>query len=215
LVLIHEYAIVREGLRALLERCEGFEVAGEGDTCDDALEILAREFAEVVLVHNDSLDRDCMETVSALGEQSPQSRVIILTSMHDPELHRRAIQCGAAGLFLKNQGSDLLIKAINKVAEGEVWLDRSIIAVMLNNFRRNAVNREEEQSKIGTLTGREREIITLVCEGLRNQEIADRLFIGEKTVRNHLTSIFSKLNVAHRLELSVYAQKQGLITRNN
>lgn len=215
MIVIHEHTIVLEGLRLLLEQCTNFEIVGEGRSCDEALEMLASKSADVALVDNDLLDAKCMGSVSTVIESSPEIRVIIMTGIRDAERHREAIQHGAAGLFLKDQNFDVLVKAIHKVAQGEVWLDRSMVATVLAELRRNAADGREERSKIDSLTVREREIVSLVCEGLRNQEIADRLFIGEKTVRNHLASIFSKLHVAHRLELSVYARKQGLAAHND
>ena len=213
-VLIHEHPIVREGLRLLLQHHGNITVIGEGSECDDAKELLSNEFADIVLLDVDLRDPKCMVAVSTLMEAAPETRIIILTGVQEPELHRQAIQHGVWGVFLKNQSCDVLIKAIQKVMEGEVWLDRSMIATVIADFRRGASDDKDEKIKIASLTSREREIVALVCEGLRNQEIADRLFIGEKTVRNHLASIFSKLDVAHRLELSVYAQKHGLVARN-
>jgi len=115
-------------------------------------------------------------------------------------------------LVLKERSTEILLKAIEKVHAGEVWLERSMIAAVLSEMTRKNERKptNPEAANIATLTPREREVITLIGEGLRNKQIAQRLFISETTVRHHLTSIFSKLHVSERLELVIYAYRHGL-----
>jgi DNA-binding NarL/FixJ family response regulator len=209
-LIIHEHAIIREGLRLLLERCDTFQVVGDAKTCGDAIDSVKTGDVDIVLLDTDLRAPQTVETLTDLMSLSSQTKLLVLTGVNDPELCQRAIECGAAGLFLKDQRCEVLVKAIETVAEGEVWLDRSLMAAVLVNLRQKTSNHDPEQEKIDTLTTREREIIHLISQGLRNREIAERLFIGEKTVRNHMASIFSKLEIESRLELSLYAHKHGL-----
>ena len=207
--LVHQHAIVREGFKLLIELCGGISVVGEAKSCSEAIRRLPGLDIDIILLDlNLNLrNSNSIRGLSKLVSAAPKTRLLILTDMADPVLCRQAIKVGGDGLFFKHQRSEVLIKAIKKVNEGEIWLDRSMLAAVLGDMRRVSSQKDEEQDKISSLTTREREVVELVCEGLRNQEIADRLFIGEKTVRNHLASVFNKLDVTHRLELAVYANK--------
>jgi DNA-binding NarL/FixJ family response regulator len=126
-------------------------------------------------------------------------------------MHRRAITSGAVGIVLKEQASEVLLKAIARVHEGEVWVDRSMMSEVLAAFTSGRGNADPEQEKIDSLTEREREVIDLIAKGMKNQQIADALFISESTVRRHLSSIFTKLDVTDRLELLIYTLQHGVI----
>ena len=142
---------------------------------------------------------------------SSQAQVLILTALRDAGLHQRAVCLGAMGVVLKDNPTEIFIKAIHKVSTGEAWLNRSMTANVLSKLVRLNEEQEQESVKISALTKREREIITLIGEGLKNRQISARLFISEATVRHHLTSIFDKLNVSDRLELIIYAYRHNLI----
>jgi DNA-binding NarL/FixJ family response regulator len=154
-------------------------------------------------------EEDGLAFLPELREQVPGSRVLILTGVQNPDSHRSAIRLGAMGIVLKEHAADLLLKAIRKVYEGEVWIDRSMMGMMIQEFTK-PIQTNPEDSKISALTTREREVITLVGEGLKNKQIAERLFISETTVTHHLSSVFSKLEVSDRLELIIYAFRHGL-----
>jgi DNA-binding NarL/FixJ family response regulator len=139
-----------------------------------------------------------------------RARVLVVTGARAPELHRQAIRLGAKGLIFKEDTSDTLLQAIEKVHAGEVWLDPAMITGLLDELSPNNKHKDPEEAKIASLSPREREVIALIGEGLRNKEIGKRLFISETTVRHHLTSIFNKLSVSERLELVIYAYRHGL-----
>jgi DNA-binding NarL/FixJ family response regulator len=141
-----------------------------------------------------------------------QARVMILTASNDLDLQRRAVLLGALGVVQKREAGEVLIKAIENVYAGQVWLDKSIMMGVLADLSRSDGDKKHgaESGRIGMLTKREREVITLVGEGLRNKQIADKLFISETTVRHHITSIFNKLGVSNRLNLVMYAYQHGL-----
>ena len=210
-LIVGDYAIVRAGLCMLIESRPGLAVAGEAGNGRDALAIGAREQPDIILLVLDLGGDSAFEVLPELLATT-QARLVLLTGARDPELHRRAVHLGATGLVLKDQAVEILLRAIEKVHAGEAWLERTMTAQVLTERAgaRGARQPNPEATKIATLTLREREVIPLVGEGLKNKQIADRLSISEATVNHHLTSIFNKLGVPGRLELVVYAYRHGL-----
>lgn len=208
ILLIDDHAIVRAGLRMLLKSQRNFIVVGEAGSRDEALELSAREQPDIILLDLDLGGASGLDFLPQLFAAAEQARVIVLTGVQDTAAYQQAIHLGAMGVALKEEAPETLIKAIEKVHAGEVWLTRSM-AQMLSTppVPQKA---DPEIARIAKLTKRELEIIALVCEGLRNRQIADRLRIAEGTVRNHLTVIFGKLGVSDRFELIVYAYRRGL-----
>ncbi|HKF57586.1 MAG TPA: response regulator transcription factor [Blastocatellia bacterium] len=211
-LIVDDHAVVRAGFRMLIEDQQHMTVVGEAGNRSDALRIAAGERPDVVLLDLDLGTENGLDFLPELVRAAPDAQVLVLTCMRDIKTHHRAVQLGATGLVLKDKTSDVLIKAIERVHAGEAWLDRSIMAQALGGSVTPAkANRNDTSSaRIATLTAREREVITLVAGGLTTKQIADRLFISEKTVRNHLASIYSKLGISYRLELAVYAYQNGL-----
>jgi len=132
--------------------------------------------------------------------------VLVLTGSRDSAIHQKAAQLGAMGVVLKEDAADLLLKAIEKVYRGEAWLDRVTMGTLLFQMaNQDKDTLDPRAKKISTLTDRERQVIALIAEGLKNRQIAERLFISPTTVTHHLSSIYSKLGVSDRLELVIYA----------
>ena len=153
-----------------------------------------------------------MDIIPDLLAVSPKTRIILVTGFDEPEILQMAVQMGAMGILQKTVSSSVLKKAIEKVHAGEVWIDRTMMANVLTNLSRGGAGSElnSEQSRIETLSDRETEVIALSGEGLKNKQIAARLSISETTVRHHLTSIYSKLDVSDRLELAIFAYRYDL-----
>ncbi|HXG64796.1 MAG TPA: response regulator transcription factor [Blastocatellia bacterium] len=211
ILLVDDHRILRAGLRMLIEDQPGMTLIGEAGTRAEALALAARERPDIILLDLDLAGESSLDFLPELLATADRARVIILTGVRDLALHQRAIALGAMGLVLKDQTGETLIKAIEKVHAGEVWIDRVMTASVLAELAGAKAKKDDpEAAKIATLTEREREIIALVGEGLPNKQIASRLFISEKTVRNHLVSIYSKLEVSDRLELAIYASRHGL-----
>jgi two-component system, NarL family, nitrate/nitrite response regulator NarL len=209
-LVISDLLLMRAGLHHVLEAA-GILFVGEAGTCDEAVGLAARERPDVILVDLD-LRSDTFQCVEEIVSAAPGSRVIALSDRTRAADHHVLVELlGATGLVLKNEGPEVLIKAIRKVFTGEVWLDRTNTAAVLVRIARRRHTEDIEAAKIATLTRREHEIITLVGEGLKNGAIAQRLFVSEATVRNHLTSILDKLSLSNRFELAVYALRQGLV----
>lgn len=209
-ILVDDHSIVREGLRMIIENDSEIEVVGETENMTDALRLIGREKPDVVLLDLDLGKESSLDTMQEIFKANENSRVLILTGVLDENQHKRAMQKGAQGILLKNHAGGTLLKAIKKVHQGEAWLDRTLTAKVLADANRNKDLNDAEQQRINSLTNREREIVKLIADGLVNKEIAARLFIGEKTVRNSLTIIYDKLEVANRLELAIYASHHGL-----
>ena len=213
ILLIDDHTVMRMGLRVLIENQQGLKVVGEASGRADALELAEREQPNIILLDLSLPGTDGIDLIPELQAVAKEARILILTGVLDPEKHTRAIHLGAMGVVLKEKAPEVLIKAIEKVHEGEVWLDRAMVANVVgqrSRFRDVKRKDDPEAAKIATLTGREREVIALIGEGLRNRQIADRLFICEGTVRNHLTTVFSKLEVSDRFELLIYSYRHSI-----
>jgi len=207
-LLVGQHAVIRTSLRLLIESRPGLTVVGEASSCAEIAKSSLPQ-CDIVLLEID-LDRErSLDSMAELIASSNQ-RVLILAGESDDRVCCDAMRLGAMGLVLKEKPAEDLIKAIQKVHAGEVWFDRSMMAHMLNTISRRPAGRDEEAERIATLTDREREIVTLVGEGLKPKQIGERLFISEITVRHHLTSTFSKLGVSDRFELLIYAYRHKL-----
>ena len=213
LLLVEDHGIVRAGLRMLIESQPELILVGEAANRVEALALASREQPDVILLDLDLDGEVILDNIPALLAATNQARVVVLTGVRNPEIHRRAVRLGAVGLVLKENAAEVLLRAIAQVHAGEAWLEPAMVANVLGDMTRTQVARQcdVEKTKITSLTDREREVIGLLGEGLKNKHIAERLFISEATVRHHLTAIFAKLGVTDRLELVIYAYQHGLV----
>ena len=209
--IIDDHAIVRAGLGMVIQKDARLQIVGEAGSQADALAAIATTQPDVILLDIDLGAENGLDFIPALHAAASQARIIVLTGMRDPELHRRAVSLGALGVVNKENAPDVVRQAIHRVHEGEAWLDPKLTATLLSQLTgANRKKEDPEAVKIATLSKRELEVIKLIGEGLKSKEIAERLFISEITVRHHLTSIFSKLDLSDRVELMLYAYKNGL-----
>jgi two-component system nitrate/nitrite response regulator NarL len=213
-LIIDDHAVVRTALRMFLESQPGLTVVGEAAHPTEALESALHAHPDIILLDIDLGDVNGLDLLPQLRRAAPEAHVLVLTGIRDVEMHRRAVRLGAVGIVRKERAAEVLLEAIAKVYAGEVWLDRALIASVLNEMTQSgkAKPADPEALKIAALTAREREVIALVGQGHRNRHVADRLCISEATVRHHLTSIYAKLNVGDRLELTIYAYRHGLVS---
>lgn len=211
--IVDDHAVLRTGLRLFLESQPGLSVVGEAVTYAEALAAAADTQPDVLVLDLDLGGESAVDGIPALLTVAPQARVLVLTGLRDPYLHRQAVRLGARGLVLKEKAVGVLLQAIRKVHAGEVWIERTMMAHVLDEMSRArmAQQSDPEAAKIATLTAREREVIALIGEGCKNRQIAERLGLSETTVRHHLTTTFDKLEVTDRLELVVYAYRHSLI----
>jgi two-component system, NarL family, nitrate/nitrite response regulator NarL len=211
LFLIDEYALSRAGIRAIVADRDDFEVAGEAANIADAIPLVEKEQPDVILLNIGS-NVGGLDLVPDLLAVSEDSRLLVLMAAQNAEVQHQAVCSGALGVLTMDKQPEIMIKAIQRIHAGEVWLDRSMTASVLNSLSPagRAKKPDPETEKIRSLTGRELEVIKLVGEGLKNKVIGERLFISEITVHHHLTAIYSKLEVTDRLELIIYAYRHGL-----
>jgi DNA-binding NarL/FixJ family response regulator len=199
----------------LIEQDRRIEVIGEAETLLDATHLVRRLRPNIVLFNLASGAERELEEIPGVLTALTEVRVLVLTGTPDTFTDRRAVKLGALGLVSKQAEPELLIKAIQKVYEGEAWLDRCTMANVLTEISRPA--KEDPSStaaQINTLTKRELDIIRGVSRGFKNKQVARHLSISDVTVRHHLTSIFSKLALADRFELIIFAYKHGLADRS-
>ena len=212
IIVVDDHAVIRTSLRMLIESIDRFKVVGEAHDRASALTVAEREQPDVVLLDLDLGGDSRLEVLDDLLSRIEEVRVLILTGACNEEMQAEVVRRGAMGLVMKQQAAEILLKAIDRVYDGELWFDRSLMKRVIAQTTTSAGKAKgaSEEEKLRIITPREREIITLVGEGLKNKDIAERLFISQRTVRNHLTSIFSKLDVSDRLELLLYAYKHNL-----
>jgi len=213
ILLVDDHAVIRTALKLVIQNCPGLRMIGEAANRDEALSIISREPPDIILLDLDLGGENGLDLIPELTGGNGHSKIIVLTGLRDPEAHHRAVKLGAMGVVQKENAVDVLLKAIERVSAGEAWLDPSLMARVLSEVspaRNKKV--DPEAAKIAALSNREREVLTLISEGLKNKEIAGRLFISEWTVRHHITSIFSKLDVSDRVDLILYSYRHGLAT---
>jgi two-component system, NarL family, nitrate/nitrite response regulator NarL len=203
--ILAAHPVVVAGLKLMLSD-GNLIVTHEASTVDEAVSTMSNDHPDVAILDPDSNDVT-LHAITQLNEAG-LSRVLVFTTVTDPKVHRLAFELGALGVVLKDQPAETLVRAIRKIHAGEAWLERVQTANLLNAIRRR---RDPEEAKIDSLTKREREVIKMVTLGLNGAAIGERLFISEATVRNHLTSILGKLELANRFELAVYAFRHRLV----
>jgi DNA-binding NarL/FixJ family response regulator len=213
ILIADDHAMVRAGLRMLIEQQPHLHVVGEAGDVSSVVGLAAREQPDVVLLDLDMAGRNGLEVLPDLLSAAKQARVLVLTGIRDPAAHLDAVRRGALGVLLKDQAASVLIKAIEKVQAGEAWLDRTVMGYILEDLQaKKQPSADSEEAKIATLTQREREVLDLVSQGLKNHEIAERLFVSDHTVRHHVGALYAKLDVSDRLELILYAYRHRLAT---
>jgi DNA-binding NarL/FixJ family response regulator len=212
IAVIEEHELYRQGLCLLLSQRPGIKVVGDAATPADARMLIQSEPPDVVLLTVNPSNSDSIDLLPQFYAASESLKVLVLLESEDQDLARRAMRLGASGVVFKNKSADMLLKAIECVHAGEAWLDRSTTASLLRELspRNKPPKKDPEEVKISALSQREREVIRLVGKGFKNKQIAETLFISDITVHHHLTNIYSKLEVADRLELLIYAFRYGL-----
>ena len=205
--------IVRAGVRAILQNHRDFSVVGEASSASQAIEIAGRELPEVILIDMDVLGAEIDTLVGNIQRAAKHCLVLVLSDLEDEELTRKALCSGAAGVVLKIQPPGVLIALIESLMFNQRHVPAETAQrVPLGTPATHLVNEDKHDlGRFNILTVREREITHLVGKGLRNREIAERLGISVTTVRHHLTSILSKLDVRDRQQLLIWAHRQRLI----
>ena len=209
ILVADDHAIFRDGLRKLLEGADDVQIVGEASNGVECVKMLAKLKPDILLLDLRMPEKDGLGVLEEVNFDTMPTRVIVLTAAEDDRDVVRAMRLGARGVVLKQSASDLLLKSIRKVAEGEIWLDNRMTAEVIDAFKKSSESGQRREKPL--LSDREKEIVQLVAQGFRNREIGEKLFISEQTVKNHLHNIFDKLGVSDRLELALYAIHHRLI----
>ncbi len=209
ILVADDHAIFRDGLRRLLEVADDVQIVGEASNGAECVKMLPKLKPDILLLDLRMPEKDGLAVLEEVNFESLPTRVIVLTAAEDDRDVVRAMRLGARGVVLKQSASDLLLKSIRKVYDGEIWLDNRMTAEVIDAFKKSAESGQRREKPL--LSEREKEIVQLVAQGFRNKEIGEKLFISEQTVKNHLHNIFDKLGVSDRLELALYAIHHRLI----
>jgi DNA-binding NarL/FixJ family response regulator len=215
--LIDDHRSILWGLERLIESGKpAMQVVGTATNCADALKLIDEAAPNLILLDIGLGNENGVNEIPNLLARS-HAKILVLTGLRDESLHDKAVLAGASGVVEKEASAETILAAIEKVHEGQLWLDRVATGrIFLEFARENAAQAvDPERAKIASLTEREREIVAIAAThaGFNAKAIAELLYISEHTLRNHLTSIYDKLQVANRLELFAYVHKHGLTKR--
>ena len=201
--LLDDHEVVRRGVRELLESEGDIEVVGEAGTVADALRMIPDLAPDVAVLDGRLPDGSGVDVCREVRSRNPEIQALILTSYDDDEALFSAIIAGAGGFVLKQIQGDALITGVRRVAQGQSLIDPTLTARVMERMRSGHLAEQE----LSELTDQERKILTLIAQGLTNRQIGEELFLAEKTVKNYVSSILSKLGLQRRTQAAVLASK--------
>jgi two-component system response regulator DevR len=208
LLVVDDHEVVRQGLVALLDRRDGFQVVAEAGTVAEAIEAARRFVPDIVIMDVRLPDGSGVEACREIRSELPETKVVMLTSYPDEEAVLSAIVAGASGYLLKQIRARDLVAALETVGRGGSLLDPAVTEKVLERVRRIATGGQTDE--LAALTAQEQRILLLVAEGKTNKEIAAEIFLSDKTVKNYVSSILSKLNLERRAQAAAYVAKHRL-----
>jgi len=208
LLVVDDHEVVRQGLVALIDRREKFQVVAEAGTVEEALDAARRFQPDLVIMDVRLPDGSGIEACREIRAELPNTRVVMLTSYPDEEAVLSAIIAGASGYLLKQIRARDLVSALEAVGRGESLLDPAVTEKVLERVRRIASGTYTDE--LAQLTAQEQKILQLVAEGKTNKEIASEVFLSDKTVKNYVSSILSKLNLQRRAQAAAFVAKHRL-----
>ena len=207
LLVVDDHEVVRQGLVAMLGRRPGFNVVAEAGSVSEAIEMARRFRPDLVIMDVRLPDGSGIEACREIRAEMPETRVVMLTSYPDEEAVFSAIVAGASGYLLKQVRGRDLVSALEAVGRGESLLDPAVTEKVLERVRRIATGGATDE--FAQLTSQEQKILLLVAEGMTNKEIAAEVFLSDKTVKNYVSSILSKLNLQRRAQAAAYVAKRS------
>ena len=207
LMLVDDHEVVRNGLRGMLEEAGDVRIVAEAGSVREAVAEAERTRPDTIVMDVRLVDGSGIEATREIRARRPETRVLMLTSFADDEALFASILAGASGYVLKQIQSRDLIRAIRAVAQGQSLLDPAVTATVLERLRKGKHLLRDE--KLARLSGQEERILMLIADGLTNREIGERLKLAEKTVKNYVSTILSKLEVARRAEAAAYLARHS------
>jgi len=211
-LIVDDHRMVRSGLRGFLEGEPGITVVGEAASGEDAIAYLPELMPDVVLMDLMMPGIGGIAAIGTLRQSYPSLKIMALTSFADDEQVFPALEAGANGYLLKDIDPDALVAAIRAVHAGESPLDPEVAKRLVSRFQRPVAIPADTQTSHEALTERERDVLRLLIQGKSNKEIANELFIGDRTVKSHLSAVFQKLAVTDRTQAALYAVRHGLVS---
>lgn len=207
-LIADDHAMVRQGIKQILELEEDLTVIGQASNGQEAIKLARTQLPDVILMDINMPVINGLQAIKELKEDIYPFRIIILTIHQDKEYLLKTIQMGAEGYVLKDAEPEVLIEAIRNVYRGEPFIQPNLTRQLVMELNRAAINDKAKNDE--NLTSRETEVLDLIAEGMLNKEIAKKLYISEKTVKNHVSNIFKKLNVSDRTQAAIYAFKHNM-----
>jgi DNA-binding NarL/FixJ family response regulator len=208
LMLADDHRMLREGLRRSMSD-EGFDVVGEASDGDEAVRLAEQLRPDVILMDVTMPDVDGVEATRRIHSTQPEIRVIMLTMHADSDVLASAIRAGASGYLVKDCSTDEVAEAVRMAANGDTALSQQLAATMLDEVRR--LDRPSDTDDERVVTRREEEVLQLIADGCSTPEVAERLYISQKTVKNHLASIYQKLDARDRTQAVLQAVRMGIV----
>lgn len=209
-MIVDDHVLLREGLKQILDLEKDIDVIEQAGDGEEAVEKALEHSPDVILLDINMPKMNGIEVLRRFKDLGILSKVIMLTIHDDREYLFETIKIGANGYILKDSDADSLIKAIRDVNNGKTYIQPSVASMLIEEINSKEKEVNGDLLKIEALTKREYEVLTLVAEGLNNREIAERLFISEKTVKNHVSNIFKKIDVNDRIQAAIFAYKNNI-----
>jgi two-component system, NarL family, response regulator LiaR len=213
ILIVDDHDVVRNGVRAYLETLPEFLVVGEAASGEEAIALVTEQVPDVVLMDLIMPGMDGVETTRRVKAISPRTQVVVLTSYHEDIHIFPALKAGAISYILKDMKMEKLVDTLQRAAKGEVTLHPRVAERVLQNLRGEDGEGGEGSQILTDLTERELEVLKLIANGLSNNQIAEKLVISENTVKGHVSNILSKLHLADRTKVAVYAWQKGIVQR--
>jgi two-component system, NarL family, response regulator LiaR len=210
ILIVDDHEVVRKGIRAYLETLPEFQVVGEATSGEEAVVMVGELIPDIVLLDLIMPGMDGVEATRRIKQVSPRTQVVVLTSYHEDIHIFPALKAGAIAYILKDMKMEKLVEVLHRALQGEVTLHPRVAMRVLQNIRGED---SDEQPLFTDLTDREKDVLKLIANGLTNSQIADKLFISENTVKGHVSNILSKLHLADRTQVAVYAWQRGIVQR--
>jgi len=210
ILIVDDHEVVRNGIRSYLETIKDFEVVGEAESGEAALKMVSELIPDIVLLDLIMPGMDGVETTRQIKKISPRTQVVVLTSYHEDVHIFPALKAGAISYILKDMKMEKLVDALQRAVRHEVTLHPLVAERVLENIRGGE---NEEPALFTELTERELDVLRLIAKGMTNSQIAENLVISENTVKGHVSNILSKLHLADRTQVAVYAWQSGIVNR--
>lgn len=208
-MIADDHAMVRQGLKTILELEEDITVVSQAANGEEAVVLARRDKPDIILMDINMPGLNGLQAIKILKEEDPRYRIIVLTLHQDREYLFKTLQLGCEGYVLKDAESSVLIEAIRSVYRNQTYIQPNMTGELVKEFNRVTLI-EQDKSVTNNLTSREVEVLKLIAEGMINKEIAKQLYISEKTVKNHISNIFKKLDVNDRTQAAIYAFKHNI-----